>query len=108
MNEFINISYQKVRRNKEELIKHLDTFNLDIKISVGMWYFTPIGSRFREVYTQDKTIEERIEVVSRLGKYGVKAVETHYPNEVNEENYYLYEYLEKETGIKLLSCYPNL
>lgn len=108
MNKFIDTSYQKVRRNKEELIKHLDTFNLDIKISVGMWYFTPMGSRLHEVCAQDKTIEERIEVVSRLGKYGVKAVEAHYPNEINEENYYLYEHLEKETGIKLLSCYPNL
>ncbi len=43
-----------------------------------------------------------------MAKYGVKAIEVHYPTEANEENYYLYEQLEKETCIKLLSCYPAI
>ena len=108
MNEIINTSYQKIRRNKEELIKHLNTFNLNIQVSVGLWFFSQRMGRFHDSYDQERTIEERIEIVSRLEKYGVKAVEAKYPDEVNEENYYLYEELEKETGIKLLACLPDL
>jgi len=55
-----------------------------------------------------KTIPERIEMAADMAKYGVKAIEAHYPIEVNEENYHLYEQLEKETGIVLQSCYPAI
>ena len=40
--------------------------------------------------------------------YGVKAIEAHYPVEVNEDNYHLYQELEKESGIVLQSCYPAI
>ncbi|MBM3699727.1 MAG: xylose isomerase [Actinobacteria bacterium] len=101
-------SYQKKRFTREELIRHMNSFSLDLKISVGIWYFAPGGGRFHEGYTQPKTIPERIEMAADMAKYGVKAIEAHYPNEVNEENYYLYQQLEKETGIVLQSCYPAI
>lgn len=108
MDIIIDTSYQKKRRSKEELIQHLNTFNLDIKISVGIWYFAPAGGRFHEAYVPNKSISERIEMAADMAKYGVKAIEAHYPNEVNEENYHLYKQLEKEAGIKLISCYPAI
>lgn len=101
-------SYQKKRLTKEELIRHMNTFSLDLKISVGIWFFTPSGGRFHEAYVSSKSIAEKIEMAAQMAKFGVKAIEAHYPNEVNEENYYLYERLEKETGIILQSCYPAI
>ena len=107
-NSITDTSYQKKRLSKEELIKQMNSFNLDLKISVGIWYFSPGGGRFHEAYVPNKTIAERIEMAADMSKYGVRAIEAHYPNEVNEENYYLYEELEKETGIVLQSCYPAI
>ena len=49
-------------RSKEELIKHLEEFNLDIKISVGIWYFTPGGGRFHASYVETKSISEKLEM----------------------------------------------
>lgn len=104
----IDTSYQRKRLSKEELLKHMQSFDMEIKISVGIWYFSPGGGRFHEAYVPNKTIAERIEMAADMVKYGVRAIEAHYPNEVNEENYYLYEKLEKETGIVLQSCYPAI
>ncbi|MHB8278070.1 MAG: xylose isomerase, partial [Candidatus Humimicrobiaceae bacterium] len=104
----VDTSYQKKKFSKEELLRHMQSFSLDIKLSVGIWYFTPSGGRFHEAYISGKTIAERIEMAAGMAKYGVRAIEAHYPNEVNEENYYLYERLEKETGIILQSCYPAI
>jgi xylose isomerase len=101
-------SYQKKRFSRDELIRHMNSFSLDLKLSVGIWYFAPGGGRFHDAYTEPKSIPERIEMAAEMAKYGVKAIEAHYPNEVNEENYHLYDRLEKETGIKLLSCYPAI
>jgi len=101
-----DLRYQKQRRTKEELIKHLNEFNLDLKFSVGIWYFSPMGSRFHEPYGDPKTVEERLDIIRETAEYGVKAVEAHYPSEVNEENLHLYRQLEKETGIKLVNIGP--
>jgi len=104
----LNTKYQSKRRSKQELIEHLNSFDLDIKISVGIWYFTPVGGRFHEAYVDNKDISQRLEMAADMAKYRVKAIEAHYPLEVNEENYHLYKKLEQESGIKLLSCYPSI
>jgi len=104
----LDLRYQKQKRTKEELIKHLNTFNLDLKFSVGVWYFTPIGSRFHEPYGKPLTIEERLNVIAETARYGVKGVEAHYPIEVNEDNIHLYKQLEKEKGIKLIAIAPAI
>lgn len=108
METIINTRYQEKRRTKEELVKHLNKFSLNLKISIGIWYFTPIGGRFHEAYVDNKDIPQRLEMAVEMAKYGVQAIEAHYPAEVNEENYHLYKKLEKESGIKLLSCYPSI
>jgi len=108
MNSIIDVRYQKKRKSKQELLDHLNTFQLDLKISVGIWFFTPGGGRFHDAYVKPKDIPQKIEMAAGMDKYGVKAIEAHYPNEVNEENYHLYQQLEKEAGIKLLSCYPAI
>lgn len=104
----LDTAYQSQRRKKEELINQLESFELDLKISVGIWYFTPSGGRFHDAYVENKDIPERLEIATSLAKYGVKGLEAHYPSEVNEDNYHLYEKLEKESGIKLISCYPSI
>jgi len=106
MNEFIDLKYLKKRRNREELLKHLNDFSLDIKLTVGIWYFTPSGGRFHDHYIKQGNIKENIEMAAGMEKYVVRGIEAHYPTEVNEENLYLYRQLEKETGIKLFQFGP--
>jgi len=108
MENIINTRYQEKRRSKEELIKHLNTYSLNLKISIGIWYFTPSGGRFHEAFIPGKDIPERLEMAKEMTRYGIKALEAHYPLEANEDNYHLYKKLEQETGIKLLSCYPSI
>ncbi len=104
----LDTNYQAQRRSREELKEHMANFALDLKISVGIWYFTPGGGRFHEAYTEGKDIPEKLEMAAGMSKYGVKAIEAHYPLEVNEDNFHLYEKLEEESGIKLLSVYPAI
>jgi xylose isomerase len=34
----------------------------------------------------DQPIEARLEIAAKLVDYGLKAMEAHYPNEINEDN----------------------
>jgi xylose isomerase len=103
---FVDLRYQKLRRSPDELLEHLNTFSLEPKMSVGIWYFAPGGGRFHEAYSEPMSIEERIEKAAELAKYGITGIEAHYPSEVNEENLHLYKQLEKEAGIKLVGLGP--
>ncbi|ABP66759.1 Xylose isomerase domain protein TIM barrel [Caldicellulosiruptor saccharolyticus DSM 8903] len=103
-----NTSYQMKRRSVDELIQHLKTFELDLKFSVGIWYFSDHPSRFHAPLGEPKTIEERLEIIAKLKDYGVCALEAHYPNEINEDNLELYKKFSRDTGIKILSVIPNL
>ena len=71
----LDTKHQSQRRSKEELIKHMENFKLDLKISVGIWYFTPGGGRFHEAYIKSKDIPEKLEMAVDMAKYGVKAIE---------------------------------
>jgi xylose isomerase len=99
---------QAARKTPEDLIKHLGSFELDLKFSAGVWFFAPSGGRFHDRYVPSMTIEERLEVAAEMAKYGLKGVEAHYPAEVNEENVHLYQRLEKETGVRLITVIPGL
>ncbi len=98
-----DLSYQKKVKemDKESLVRHLKEFDLEIKPSVGIWYFSPGASRFHDKYFPDRTIKERLKVIGDLAEHGVKGIEAHYPAEINFDNLDLYKTLEKETGIKL-------
>lgn len=97
-----DLRYQKKIRKPADLLKHLKSFEIDLKVSVGIWYFAPSGGRFHDRYVPEKTIAERLEMAAELAKYGVAGIEAHYPAEVNEENLHLYKKIEKESGIKLI------
>lgn len=97
---------QKVLRGREEMLGHLQEFELDLKFSVGIWYLSPMGSRFHERYGEELSVEARLEMAAGLVKFGVRGIEAHYPTEVNEENLHLYEQLETATGIKLIAVAP--
>ncbi|MBA2124217.1 xylose isomerase [bacterium Unc6] len=97
-----DLSYQKKVRGKETLLKHMKAFRLDLKFSVGIWYFCPAGGRFHERYVENKTIKEKLKMAEEMAEFGVKGIEAHYPAEVNWDNIDLYKQLEKNTGIKLV------
>lgn len=97
-----DLRYQTKFRNRDELIKHMNSFNLEPKISVGIWYFTPGGNRFHEPVVEQKTVEERIQMAYKLKDIGVTGIEAHYPDEINWDNIDLYKQLEKDTGIRVV------
>jgi xylose isomerase len=97
---------QTIRRSGKDLVEYMKEFKLDLKISVGIWYFTPGGGRFHERYIPEKTIAERLEIAAEMSQFGVTGIEAHYPFEANEENLHLYKKCEKESGVKLISTGP--
>ncbi|OHD74243.1 MAG: xylose isomerase [Spirochaetes bacterium RBG_16_67_19] len=102
-----DLRYQSKRRSPEELLQQLQSFSLELKLSVGIWYFAPGGGRFHERYTPELSIPERLELAAEMAKYGVQGIEAHFPSEVNEENLHLYKKLEQEAGVRLVGLGPN-
>ncbi|MFZ5437363.1 MAG: TIM barrel protein, partial [Bacillota bacterium] len=100
--------YQKRRRTREELVRHLSSFELDLKLSIGMWYLAPSPSRFHDRYGEDRTINDRIKLVYDLAELGVRGVEAHYPREINEDNAELYRQLREDTGVRLVNIGPYI
>ena len=77
---------QAARRTAEEMLEHLKSFELELKFSAGVWYFSPAFSRFHARYQPEIDIEQRLEIAAGLGDYGLAGMEAHYPNEINEDN----------------------
>lgn len=100
--EIKDLRYQKTAISPENMLKNLKN-DLEINVSVGIWYFTPGGGRFHDRFVKEATIAERIAMAAEMAKLGVKGIEAHYPDEVNEENAHLYKQLEDETGIRLVA-----
>ena len=99
---------QSTRRLGDELLAHLNSFELELKFSAGIWYFTPALSRFHAKYQPDLTIEQRLDIAATLADAGLQGVEAHYPNEVNEDNLDLWKSFSDDTGIKLITIIPQL
>ena len=108
----LDLRPQKTERTPEEMLGHLKGTRLKPRFSVGVWYFYPGGGRFHDAYVEKGTIADCIEKIKVMKDEGIVdgslGVEAHYPNEVNRENIHLYEGLEKETGIRLITCIPML
>jgi len=102
MPEHPDLSYQTRARTPEAILENLDD-DLDLKISVGIWCFTPPGGRFHERYVPEATIAERIEMAAEMAPLGVTGIEAHYPTEIHEGNLHLYRRLEEEAGIRVVA-----
>lgn len=99
---------QATRRDPEQLIKHLRSFELELEFSAGVWFFSPPGSRFHDRYGDQRSIEQRLEIAAGLSDYGLKGMEAHYPNEISEDNVELWKSFAADTGIRLITVIPLL
>ncbi len=104
----VDLRGQRTIRTGEELVKHLQTFSLEMKFSAGVWYFSPGGGRFHEKYHDPLTMEQILEIAASLKDHGLQAVEAHYPNEINEDNLDLFKSWAQDTGMRVLTVVPNL
>lgn len=99
---------QATRRTPEQMLEHLNSFELELKFSAGIWFFAPPNSRFHDKYQPDLNIEQRLEIAAKLADYGLVGLEAHYPNEINEENVETWKQFSADTGIRLITVIPLL
>ena len=99
---------QAARRTPDELVKHLKTFELDLRFSAGVWFFAPGGGRFHDRYVDEMPMEQVLETAAELKEYGLSGLEAHYPNEVNDKTLPLFKALQEQVGIRLVTVVPNL
>lgn len=99
---------QAIRRDPQQLLAHLKSFELTPKFSAGVWFLSPANSRFHAKYQRDLNIEQRLEIAAGLKEYGLAGLEAHYPNEVNEQNADLWKKFSRDTGIRLITVIPLL
>ncbi|MCB9844530.1 MAG: TIM barrel protein [Phycisphaeraceae bacterium] len=104
----VDLRNQAQRRSSEAALRHLRSFELDLKFSAGIWFFSPPFSRFHERYSDPLTIERRLEIAAGLKDAGLGALEAHYPNEISEENLDLWRSFARDTGIRVLTVIPLL
>lgn len=86
----------------------MQSFELDLKFSAGIWFFSPFTSRFHDRYGPVLDLEKRLEIAASLKAFGLSALEAHYPNEINEGNLALWRTFCASTGIRLLTVIPLL
>ena len=103
-----DLRQQAIRRSPGELLAHLNSFELDLKFSAGIWYFSPPNSRFHDKYGREIDIAQRLEIAAGLKDYGLGGLEAHYPNEINEDNVGLWKKFCRDTGIRVLAIAPLL
>lgn len=99
---------QTLRRSHEELVKHMQTFELELKFSAGIWFFAPGGGRFHDRYTPALDIPARLDIAAKLKDDGLAAMEAHYPNEINEDNLDVWKQFVRDTGIRIVTIVPLL
>lgn len=104
----VDLRQQAMRRAPDQMVHHLKHFELDLKFSAGIWFFSPSASRFHEQYIPSISIEQRLDIAARLKDHGLKGLEAHYPNEINYQNIDLWKQFTKETGIRLVTIVPLL
>lgn len=104
----IDLQSQAIQRGPDELARHMKSFELDLKFSAGIWFFSPADSRFHGKYKPDLNLEQRFEIAASLKPYGLSALEAHYPNEVNEDNVDQWRAFARDTGIRLMTVIPLL
>ena len=78
----------------------------EIKWSTNLIPFGPCGDKFCSGYRQTRTTEERIKAASKIK--GLRAVELHYPNMVNEQNLVAVKKSLSEAGLVCSIVTPSL
>ena len=104
----LDLRSQAQRRSPDDMLAHLRGFNLDLKFSAGIWYFSPPPSRFHERYQPELRIEQRLEIAAKLAPHGLRGIEAHYPNEINESNLDLWKKFSAHSGIRIITVIPLL
>ena len=104
----VDLRGQMARKSPEQMVKQLREFSLELKFSAGVWYFAPSGGRFHDRYVPALGMEQILEQAAGLREYGLVGLEAHYPDEVNEQTLPLFQALEREVGIRLITVVPNL
>jgi xylose isomerase len=99
---------QALRRSPDELLRHMQTFELELKFSAGVWFFSPGGGRFHDRYTPELDIPARLEIAAKLKDDGLAGMEAHYPNEINEDNLDIWKQFVRDTGIRVVTIVPLL
>lgn len=105
---FQDLRGQSTSRNVDAMLAHMSSFELDLKFTAGVWFFSPPFSRFHDKYTDDVPIEARLEIAAGLADDGLVGMEAHYPNEINEDNVDLWKKFTADTGIRLVTVIPLL
>ena len=105
---FVDLRQQATPRTPDEMVKHLESFEMKLEFTAGIWFLTPSDSRFHGRYKEDLSLEERFEIAHSLKDSGLVALEAHYPNEVNENNLDLWQKFTRDTGIRLCTVIPLL
>ena len=105
---FHDIRAQATRRTPEELLQHLNGFELDLRFTAGLWYLSPIDSRFHAKYKPDLPLEARLDIAASLKDYGLAGLEAHYPNEISEDNVHVWQQFTRDTGIRCVTVIPLL
>ncbi len=104
----VDLRPQATRRDSQQLLQHLQTFELDLKFSAGVWFFSPPGGRFHDKYGAEKDIRQRLDTAATLADYGLRGMEAHYPNEINEDNLDLWKQFSQDSGVRILTVIPLL
>jgi xylose isomerase len=86
----------------------MKTFELGLHFSVGIWYFSPMASRFHDRYKAQLDIRRRLDIAASLKEAGVAGLEAHYPSEIHEDNFDLWKQFTKDVGLKLVTIIPGL
>ena len=64
----VDLRQQAIHRNPQQMLAHLQSFNLDLKFSAGIWFFSPSSSRFHDKYSDEQSIEQRLELRGDTGR----------------------------------------
>jgi len=86
----------------------MQTFELELKFSAGIWFFAPGGGRFHDRYTPALDIPARLDIAAKLKDQGLSGMEAHYPNEINEDNLEVWKRFVQSTGIRVVTVVPLL
>lgn len=105
---FQDLRGQAQRRTPDELIRHLKSFELDLKFSAGVWFFSAFQQRWHERYSDGIELNQRLDIATRLQAYGLQGMEAHYPNEINEDNLDVWKAWARDTGMRVLTVIPLL